>query len=278
MNDAKDFHIVNVGVSIITNFQKNSAPSEEVKNAKLPDNDFWKKFLDNSQLMGELFEFVKSAPEKNSAELNAFLRKIKSSNNKIEVYFTGTKTYVNEVCVRTLERFMKDNNITVYTTKEFPGYFLETYQGENKAESFIKGISEMLDHLMKLATRKKEAGYRVYFNPTGGFKAHVIASALAGFMTGCEVYYLNEEFNNLITFPPLFYLPKGRERELLEKLKDKKPKSGKEYEDLEEKFTEEIERLENYGLLERGRDEFGKYFRAQITNKGVLILELIKEV
>lgn len=274
----KEFHIINVGASIITNFQRSSSSPLEIKNVKLSDNDFWKSCLDDSKFMNQLFDFVRFDPKRNSAELNSFLRKIENSQNEIEVYFSGTKTPVNEICVRTLERFMKETGITVYVPKEFPGYFLETFYGEDRKEAFIKGISEMLDHLIRLATKKKEEGYRVYFNPTGGFKAHVIACALAGFMTNCEVYYLNEEFDDVITFPPLFYLPKGREIELLEKLEDHLPRGGEDYEMLEKEFSDEMERLENYGLLEREKDEFGKFFRVRITNKGLLYLKFRKEV
>lgn len=274
----KEFHIINVGASIITNFQKSDSARDEIKRARLSDNNFWEIFLDDSKQMFELYDFVKIDPKKNSAELNAFLRMTKNSSSKIEVYFTGTKTPVNEICVRILERFMKENEITVYTSKEFPGYFLETYLGEDRINSFVRGISDMLDHLIRLANKKKEEGYKVYLNPTGGFKAHVIASAMAGFMTFCEVYYLNEEFNDLIVYPQLFYLPKGREVELLEFLKDRIPGSGQEYDDLESKYPDELARLDNYGLIEREKDENGKYFRVRITNKGNLYLKFKKEV
>lgn len=275
----KQFHIINVGTTIVTNFQRSDKSSKEIKEARLSDNQFWKNFLDNRVLMNELYEFLKSDPKKNSAELNAFLRMIENSkSNQIEVYFTGTKTPVSEICVRTLERYMKDSSFTIYTSKELPGYFLETYTGENQVESFVKGISDILDHLIRLATKRKEEGYEVYFNPTGGFKALVIANALAGFMSFCKVYYIHEEFDDLIIFPPLFYLPKGKEIELLEVLKDKIPRSGKEYQDLVNRFSEEIERLEYYGLIEREKDEFKKFYRVRITNKGLLYLNLKKEV
>lgn len=278
MMPMKEFHIINVGTTVITNFQKSNFSSQEVKVAKLSDNEVWRNFLDNPKQMAELYEFLKSDPKKNSAELNAFLRMNENSqNDQIEVYFTGTKTPVNEICVRTLVRFMKDNGVTIYTSKEFPGYFLETFEGESRVESFIKGISDMLDHLIRLATKKKEEGYKVYFNPTGGFKAHVIANALAGFMSFCKVYYIHEEFDDLIVFPQLFYLPKGKEIDILTILKDKIPRSGKEYEDLENKFFKEMERLEYYGLTEREKNEFGKFYRVRITNKGLLYLKLKKE-
>jgi len=221
----KEFHIINVGTTIITNYKKSPFSPEEIKNAKISDNELWVSFLDEPRRMYELYDFVKNEPKKNSAELNSFLRMIENSKSqRVEVYFTGTKTPVNEICVRILERFMKENGFTVYITREFPGYFLRIYEDEDRAKSFVEGISDMLDHLIILVLKKRAEGYRVYFNPTGGFKAHVITSALVGFMSFCEVYYIHEEFDDVIVFPPLFYLPKNKELKLLELLKNGRSK------------------------------------------------------
>jgi len=64
------------------------------------------------------------------------------------------------------------------------------------------------------------------------------------------------------------YLPRGDELKVLEILSDKKPKSGKEFEELINKYADEIVRLEHYGLVEVERDEFGKACGIRITNKG----------
>jgi putative CRISPR-associated protein (TIGR02619 family) len=263
-----EFHIINVGASIITNYQKTR---DDLKNRKLADNQFWGEILATPRELKEIYEFVKNNPYQNSAELNSFLRKIKNTKNRIEVYFTGTKTPVNEICVRALERFMRDNSFTVYTTKEFPGYFMETYEGEDRVKSFSAGIVDMLNHLIRLAKAKRQAGYRVFFNPTGGFKAHVIACALAGFMTGAEVYYLNEEFNDVVTLPPLFYIPRGQERELLNLLADGQPRSGKECETIFNTYGDSVERLITYNLIDAETDDTGAIFRIKITSRGRLI-------
>ncbi len=80
-------------------------------------------------------------------------------------------------------------------------------------------------------------GYIVYFNPTGGFKAHVIATALAGFLVGAQVYYMHEEFKDLVYIPRLFYLPKGkRNRNFKPTVFIKKFFSGPEVEKLFQEF------------------------------------------
>lgn len=174
---------------------------------------------------------------------------------------------------------MKEIQFTIYSPKEVSGYFLESekYSEEYAREEFLKDTSLLIDRLIYLAEKKKQEGYKVVFNPTGGLKAHVIACAVSGFLTNCPVYYIHEEFNDVIKLPPGFYLPKGKELELLELLKDKKPISGYEYQKIEDEYSDEIERLELYGLLEREKDDAGKYFRTRITNRGHYLLRLKKE-
>ncbi|MGQ9848310.1 MAG: hypothetical protein ACUVQP_12540 [Bacteroidales bacterium] len=89
-----------------------------------------------------------------------------------------------------------------------------------------------------------------------------ISVYLFGVNTASNEIYMQKEFNDLVILPSLFYFPKGREMELLENLKDKKLKSGGNYERLKKEFSNEIERLENYGIIKRDQDESGK----QITN------------
>jgi len=59
---------------------------------------------------------------------------------------------------------------------------------------------------LRIGEEKKEKDYKVVVNPTGGFKAHVIAAAIAGFFLRSEVYYIHEEFKELAVLPPLVNL------------------------------------------------------------------------
>ncbi len=271
----KEFHIINVGNSLLRNFQ---GENPEIRGIPPSDNNFWKQMIDDVKFMDSIFEFLKSDPKNNSAEMNTFLRVVESKNPRwIEVYLSGTNTYSNEICVRTIQRFLRSENFIVYDNPEFPGYFGEIKYDEKYAkDEFVRGIAEMVDRFIYLSLKKKEEGYEVFMNPTGGFKAHVIACALAGFLTGCKVYYMNEEFKSVIFMPELFYLPKGREVELLEILSDKKPRSGAEYKGIEEKFRGELDRLKIYGLVEVEEDN-DKPYRVRITNRGLLFLNKAKE-
>ncbi len=271
----KEFHIINVGNSLLTNFQKKTG--NQVSQA---DNEYWKDRIDDVNFMNEIYDFLASDPERNSAELNTFLRVAKGKeSSEVEVYLSGTNTYSNEICLRTIARYLKDRGFKIYDNPIFPAYFREAKYDEQYArDEFVKGVAEMLDRFIYLVLRKKEEGYDVYINPTGGLKAHVIACALAGFLTGCKVYYMNEEFKEVVFLPELFYLPRGKEVELLGFLSDKAPRSGYDYEKLKQNYSDEIERLKIYGLVEVEKDEQGKEFRIRITNRGNFFLNLTKRI
>lgn len=269
----KEFHIISSGVSVITNAQRQGYLPKEVR---ISDEDYWRKLLDNPAEINKLKEFVSSDPFKNSAELNTFLRVVKDKDPKnIEVYLFGTKTASNELCRRVLENYLKEKGYIIYTPYEVSGYFWEAQYDESYAvDEFKRGVSELLDRLIGVAKKKISEGFKVYFNPTGGLKPHVIATALAGYLLDAQIYYMNEEFNEVVILPPLYYLPKGREVELLKKLNLTKVISGKEVEKLLQDYPDEIERLQIYGLIDLELDEFNKPYRIKITNKGRLFLQL----
>lgn len=267
----REFHIISSGLSILSNAKNAGILPKEVKVA---DEDYWKMLLQNPLEIIKLKEFVKLDPYKNSAELNTFLRVVKNKNpNEIEVYLFGTKTNSNELCRRVIEAYLKELGFRLYTPIEVSGYFWKARFDEKYAiDEFRKGISELLDRLIYLAKKKKEEGYKVYFNPTGGLKAHVIATALAAFLVDADVYYMNEEFNEVVFIPPLFYIPKGKEVDILQKLYKNSYLSGKNAEDLYSAVPDEIERLKIYGFV-TVEEEFSKVYRIKITSKGKFLKE-----
>jgi putative CRISPR-associated protein (TIGR02619 family) len=269
----KEFHIISSGVSVITNAQRQGYFPKEVK---ISDEDYWRKFLDNPSEINKIKEFVSSDPFKNSAELNTFLRVVEGKDPKtIEVYLFGTKTSVSELCRRVLENYLKEKGYAIYTPYEVSGYFWEAQYDESyAADEFKKGVAELLDRLITLAKKKINEGYKVYFNPTGGLKAHVIATALAGFLVDTEVYYMNEEFNKVVFLPKLYYLPKGKEINLLNSLSQSSYVSGRDAQEMINQFPNETERLQVYGLIDVEKDEYDNVYRIKINHKGKLFSQI----
>jgi len=265
----KELHIISTGISLLTNAQKQGFFLDK----KVSDEEHWQSILDSPGEIQKIVDFLKSDPMKNSAEMNTFLRVVGNKPvSNIDVYLFGTNTASNELCRRAIEQFLKDCGFSIYTPYEVIGYFWEAkyYETSYAIDQFKLGVSELLDRLIYLAKKKQKEGYKVFFNSTGGLKAHVIATALAGILTECEIYYMNEEFREVVFLPKLFYIPKGRELEILRILSDKKFVTGKEVDELENNYMEEINRLEIYGLIARTPEEFQKAL--WITSKGLLFI------
>lgn len=266
----KEFHIITVGTSIITNAQKEKIAGLTGKE-KVSDENFWSLKLEDKNFLYQLMQFVNQKPRIVSAELNTFLRVVKNKNpEEISVYLISTKTKIGEICKIVLENYLKESGYNLFTGFEISGYFWETqfFNREFAENEFKKDISELVDRLIYVAQKKKEEGYRVFFNPTGGLKAHVISCAIAGFLTNSEVYYMNEEFKNVVFLPLLFYIPKGEEITLLMHFKNKKTIREKEYEEIKKRYINEIRRLEIYGLVEVENDNCGNPYQIKITNRG----------
>lgn len=273
----KQLHIITVGNSIVTNYQRKK--NQEL--GKLASNSpEWKRFLDDRKFLASVSDFVRENPRENSAEINSFQGYIEKKGVKegaCSVYLAGTKTHINEIAVRTLERYFREKGIELFNPGEISGYFWEKEFKADAVSEFQRGISELLDVFLRIASKRKEDGYDVVFNPTGGMKPHVITCALAGFMMGCEIYYIHEEFDkkDLVILPPLLYLPRGKEIELLRELKNRKLLSGSDFEKYRKSNEEEVERLKTYGLIEIETDEkTGRDYRIKLTSKGKFIIGL----
>ncbi|MCS7213887.1 MAG: putative CRISPR-associated protein [Candidatus Calescibacterium sp.] len=271
----KELHIVSTGVSLIQNAQKAGLiPADK----KISDEQFWRQILDDPTEIRKFIDFLKKDPQKHSAELNTFLRVVQNKQpSDVEVYFFGTKTASNELCRTAINEYLKEAGYQIYTPYEVSGYFWEATFDKNYAkDEFQNGISELLDRLIYIARRKIQDGYKVYFNPTGGLKAHVIATAFAGFLLGCDIYYMNEEFDQVVFIPKMFYLPKGKEIQILKQLKAERQISGPDAQKLYDQYPEALERLRIYNLVDT--EESGeKIYRIKITSKGLLFVKLLEE-
>ena len=267
----KEFHIVTVGTSILTNAQRAGVAGLSGKK-KVSDEKFWRSFADKPTNIKQLVDFVAEDPKRYSAELNTFLRVVGQKDpGRIEVFLVSTRTAAGEICKIVLEDFLKTRGYNLYVGEDISGYFWEKefFDETYAVDAFQKDIVLLLDRLLYLAKKKKNDGYKVFINPTGGLKAHVIVSALAGFLTGVDIYYMNEEFRDVVFLPRLFYIPRGREMEVLNLIKSNN--GALEIEKIGE-FEEELVRLNLYGLISVTTDkvillEKGKFWLEELEDK-----------
>jgi putative CRISPR-associated protein (TIGR02619 family) len=204
-----EFHVVSVGNSLIRHYVE---PIEASSRPGMRDEAFWARLLENPAELDRIFDFLAEDPTGRSAEVRSlefYLRAHGLSPSDLVLYLVGTRTASNEVVRTALTRYFQTQGYEIYTPQDVPGYFgsRPSANDESPVEAFRQGMVDLLRHLVDVVSRVRPQYRSVVLNPTGGFKAHVIVVALAAFMTGCPVYYIYEEFEDLIEFPPLFYLP-----------------------------------------------------------------------
>jgi len=201
-----EFHIITVGNSIITNY-KRITEREDVKQAPMMDEEFWSKILKDESCMNEIYKLVDENPKEMSAELNSFLRyceKYGINNENVEVCLVGTETASNNIALNILVRYFEAHGFASHEPVIIPKVkSIETPEG---SKEFGESVIDVMYNILRIGEEKKEKDYKVVVNPTGGFKAHVIAAAIAGFFLRSEVYYIHEEFKELAVLPPLVNL------------------------------------------------------------------------
>ncbi len=213
-----ELHVVSVGNSLLRHFVEAAGP---VPRPGMRDEAFWKGVLESPADLERVYVFLEADPPARSAEVRSLEFYLRSHGRRppdVALYLVGTQTASNEIVRASLTRYFKALGHEVYTPLGVPDYFgsAETAPDERPVEAFRRGMVELLRHLIDVAYQARRTYGTVVFNATGGFKAHVIVVALAAFVTGCPVYYIHEEFDDLIEFPPLFYLPTARETAFLQ--------------------------------------------------------------
>ncbi len=257
----KEFHIVSVGNSLIKNFIDNdSSPTTSM------GNGIWNNLINDSSFLDRMQKFLEKAPMQYSAEINSLLHYCKKKGIKpidIEVFPVATTTPSNEIALSAICKYFHSIGISVYNPSQFSGYF--GCRSAEACENFTKGMIEMLDKMVYIVSCKKKEGYHVCLNATGGFKAYVITLALVGFMTQSEVYYMHEEFDDVIVFPSLFHIPESREMELIQILSANEP----DHNYLFNNFPAEISLLCKYHILKIS--EYDGESKIELTNIGKFI-------
>ena len=202
MLEPHSFHLVSTGVSLMTNLQKKGETVAGIDIAKIPvaDQGQWQELLDNPTFIKDLEECVWKGPMDSCAELNTLLRATRNQDpSSVLVYLFGTTTAINEMCRRVIERVLIRLGYSLLNPDEVNGYLGQLkYKGSDAAKRFQDGTIELLERLVCLARIRKERGDDVLFNATGGFKAHVMAAAVAAHITNSRLYYMNEDFSDLI--------------------------------------------------------------------------------
>ncbi len=131
-------------------------------------------------------------PEAASAETNALSRLLQPDDHLI---FLHSQTDDGRYCAEALQRCYASQGIDA-RLKEMTDL---TY-----AESRFKmrGLRALIATLIQMIQQERQQGRVVLINATGGFKAEIAYATLIGLLFDVPVYYIHEQFRDIIEMPP----------------------------------------------------------------------------
>jgi len=130
----------------------------------------------------------------NCAEL-ASLSRLELNRQYDYVYLVSSDTGQGALCTEAIEGALNDDGF-LYTESVIVKGLTKNVQ-----DFETRGLPNLFERLAEI--REKHAGARLLINATGGFKAQTAYATFFGIVTGLEVVYMHEDFNSLITFPPM---------------------------------------------------------------------------
>lgn len=188
------FHIVTVGISLLTNYAKAS-------------NQPLEKVLRRHK---QLAEFIKADPraacsEINSLEARTELLRKKNKGLAVTLVYSATAGQESRLAARLIGNFLKLRSVEVNEIKlkdiAVPANSqTDPAEAANLAEAGLMRLYDTLKaHVQKL--RKQHSNLEIEFNATGGFKAETAILYGLGCDLGIPVYYLHETYRVPITLP-----------------------------------------------------------------------------
>ncbi len=177
--------ITTVGTSLLTN-RTDSRP--------------WKGWGFGKELPSQeiVIEWLKNADlKKASAEIHTWYKLgVFNDPNSYNIILIHSQTNDGEYCALCLKKFAEEKNIKKIETKEVSEL---NYQGST---SFQKGLSKLIKTIAE-SIRSYRENSEVMIAATGGFKAEIAVANITGTLLGVPVYYIYEQFEELIRLEPI---------------------------------------------------------------------------
>jgi len=185
------YHILTVGISLLTNFARERGWSPEAA-------------LKKHQAMAE---YLRAEPAKASAELNSLESRTgfllgKAPGLNVTLVFTATG--MGKTTTSLLEKELKHRKVTVHKLPvrgfDAPARDLTPEFAASAAAAALSELRERVtDHIARL--RRAQPALSIQLNCTGGFKAECAVLYELGRALRLPVYYLHETFKVAVELP-----------------------------------------------------------------------------
>jgi|APCry1669189070_1035195.scaffolds.fasta_scaffold08004_2 putative CRISPR-associated protein (TIGR02619 family) len=180
--------ITTVGTSLLTN-------ADQASISKRPWAGW--RFKSAYPPEAQVLEWLKSADARQaSAEIHTWYRLgILDNTSDVKVVLVSSQTPDGQYCANRLEEFAEFRGIKV-EKKPVEGL---TY---TDSETFNRGLSRLVRIIAESIRSSRREG-EVVIAATGGFKAEIAIANLVGTLLGTPVYYIYEQFEQLVKIEPI---------------------------------------------------------------------------
>jgi len=185
-------HLVTVGISLLTNFERASGLPRE-------------KALRRTRALDD---FLAKDPRAASAEINALAGRLGGLDaiaDGLGVSLVYTETLEGRATAGALRRFLKSRGVAVAEIK-LPGIEMPAEKRADTdiaARAAVAGLQTLrekaAEHVRKM--RRQQPDLPIAFNVTGGYKAEVAVLYGLGRELGIPVYYLHETYRAVLELP-----------------------------------------------------------------------------
>lgn len=210
--------ITTVGTSIFHNYKEKTEEKFGELNEKYlfnkpysPNNE-----RNNPQIKETIWRWLNSGENLNgiSAEIKSLTKLQEERKEDLEVYLITTDTVASNLAAEITGEFFNSNeNIKIIKTIKVEDLQIWNFSKfENGKENLINEIFKLMKEISKNEKEEKRKKYyrnNVIFNVTGGYKGIIPIMTILAQLYECEIYYIFEESEDMITIPriPLNFDP-----------------------------------------------------------------------
>ncbi|KQC07104.1 MAG: hypothetical protein APR54_06405 [Candidatus Cloacimonas sp. SDB] len=210
--------ITTVGTSIFQNYKEKT----EQKYGELKKDTYYNKPYSewderyNKLEKGKIWKWLNSEENLNgiSAEIKSLTKLQKERKEEFEVYLITTDTVASNLAAEIIKEYFENKDgITISQTNIIENLQVRDFSKfETGKDNLIKEISTLMKDFSKEENEEKRKKYyrnNVIFNVTGGYKGIISIMTILAQLYECEIYYIFEESNDMISIPriPLNFDP-----------------------------------------------------------------------
>ena len=192
--------ITTVGTSIFSNFSQdkdNESPNWDYLNKTFSSRNSKRDEREKRKISNWVNNL--SDKSKISAEIKSLLKLKEEKNDNLDVYLLATDTVASSLAAEIVKEILEgEENLKVHFNPEYD--VIKDLQVEDTISFVRYGLANLINRIENIVCSYYG---NVVFNITGGYKGVIPYMTIMGIVNQCEIKYIYEDSEQLITIPQL---------------------------------------------------------------------------